>query len=709
MKKFLLTLGVAAMALSSSAATRILYQQNFETVNSVAETGWSFGGASISIGSNPYTKFLDIQLGQNNGRSAQVTWGQDIFLNEGESVLEDGVYNMEFDFQIVAGSTNQYNGCLTVFTNHAPVTNQPYRNPWSPAGYWQNYVFDMSQVNGQGYQFAVNGGTDVTVTDDVASYAIDYSSPTTFSEGTWYKVNFTVDTENRSVEYSVVAPATGDEVTSGNFEVPATNVADESLISMFAEGMFIMCARYQTRYYIDNISITTETSYDWANAPTISLTALGQTADGEENLNLRGYTIYFNEGETLHVEDAEGNVESVDYDDCEGAYVYETTVSGILKAWTTYGDATSTVVETVVDCTPVVLPAAKAKVSAVNEGYGKTYTLSVDNADVPMRPDVFISYEFTGVNGEKIEAEDQTSGCTLTVTEAGTLTITTAAFGYKSTTIEVKNDSEFEVKNTWDFARLTKDEIVEHGFPNEWTVLNSDTQSGFSNWTARRRLYYTNGTEEKEVDGELVQVPVQVFPFGFISVDNTVNVIEYSTIANPENAGRDIYFKGLSIFPEKGKKSDGNMNLTMLYRIGLLCPDGNNNNNNVYILDLDETDFVVVNYINNYGGNSNHPECASDEEYYKLLEGENAVYSVAEVGVLNAETNLYDVTHSLFRIDTCIPKITVFQPAGKSAVEGVEAAEVEGDNWYYSIDGVRMAEPTRPGIYIHNGKKVIVK
>lgn len=43
---------------------------------------------------------------------------------------------------------------------------------------------------------------------------------------------------------------------------------------------------------------------------------------------------------------------------------------------------------------------------------------------------------------------------------------------------------------------------------------------------------------------------------------------------------------------------------------------------------------------------------------------------------------------------------------GGSAVEAIEAAR---DNNRYSIDGVRVAEPTQPGLYIHNGKKVIVK
>ncbi len=45
--------------------------------------------------------------------------------------------------------------------------------------------------------------------------------------------------------------------------------------------------------------------------------------------------------------------------------------------------------------------------------------------------------------------------------------------------------------------------------------------------------------------------------------------------------------------------------------------------------------------------------------------------------------------------------------ATTTAVNTIKA--VTGDNNWYSIDGVRVVEPTKAGLYIHNGKKVIVK
>ncbi|MBD5331459.1 MAG: hypothetical protein HDS00_06125 [Bacteroides sp.] len=716
MRKSLLTLGLASLALSSFGATRILYQQNFETAASVEETGWSFGGQSIAIASDAFGKFLELSLGQNNGRSGLVTWGQEIFLDaDGNSMLEDGKYNVQFDFSIAKGSNNQYNSCITVFTNHTPVTNQSYRAPYSPAGYWQNYLFDMSQVDTESLGYVIYGGTNETVGEDgTKSYSIDYSDSKTLGEGEWYTVTLDVNTKDRTVDYSVIS-ISGEDLQSGTYDVPETDVNGEA-ISMYAEGIYALLARYQTIIDFDNIKISYESDKDYANPPTVALTGLGQNADEELDLNLRAYTITFLDGETLHVTGTDGQTVEVEYADCDGAYVYETTVSGVMKAWTTSGTASSEVIETTVDCAPCVLPAATATITSVEAGFGKTYTLSVNNEDVPLRPTIFIDYEFTGKSGKIVSETGVASGAQVTVEEEGTLKLTTSAYGYQSTSVSVANDMEFETKKVWDFARLTEDEISAALVGGTWNTLNSGSTSGFSNWTARKRLYYLSSTEMVDVVDENGNVTGQtnatIYPFGYVSEDSETQVIKYDLLdrAAIAETTKGQYFDGLTIFPERGKVDEGGLpNVGIMYHIGLYNDQTKNNNNNVYVHDLDQTDFVVVNYINDYGSNSNHPTCANDDEYYAQLAGANAVYSVAEAGTLNEETGLYDIVHALYRIDTAITKITVFKQAGAvDAVEAVDAA-VAGDNYWYSIDGVRVAEPTRPGLYIHNGKKIIVK
>ena len=358
-------------------------------------------------------------------------------------------------------------------------------------------------------------------------------------------------------------------------------------------------------------------------------------------------------------------------------------------------------VETTVDCTPVVLPGANAVISSVSAGFGKTYTIEVSNADVPLRPTIFISYEFTGVNGESISVSGQASGCMVTVNEEGVLKITTAAFGYESASVSVTNNLEFAVKKQWDFARMTDEQIKAAGFP-DYKVLNTANQGGFDNWTGRKRLYY-NLEGSMTVNEEGNEVWTAVYPFGFVSEDNTENVMYYTEIDTEGEVATNV--EGYELFP--GLHVFAGHNVSYIKHIGVYNnATSGGNNKNIDVLDLDATDFVVINRINNYGGNSCHPVCATNEEYYAQLAGDNEVYRAAD-GTLNEETGKYTVTCPVYRIDTAATCLTVYELVGGDAVETINA--VAGDNYWYSIDGVRVAEPTHPGLYIHNGKKIIVK
>lgn len=721
------------MALQSFAATRVLYRQNFENADDPVAIGWQPYRGLMTIASDSFGKFLEINQNGQNGGSTWVQWGQDIFLGkDGESVLEHGTYDVHFEYQIANSTCNQYNSEITIFTNHTPVANQGYRAPWSPAGYWQNYLFDAAQVDDKSIQtevgidnlaYAIYGGTKVTETTNeetqevTVSYSIDYSDYKKLDVNVWYQVDLHVDVASRQVEYTV---KTLDEniIQEGTYEVPETNVADGSEISMYAEGLNVMLARTNTIYDIDNIQVSFESDYDYAVEPVISLKSLGQTADGELDLNMRIYNIACSIDETLHIIGTDGKELEIPYDETsDGEYLYETTTSGTLTAWTTSGTATSEKVSVEVDCTPVVLPTASVTVTSVKNGFGKTYVLSVDNSNVPLRPTIFIDYEFVGTSGEKISGEDQTSGVKVAVEEEGTLTITTKAFGYESAKSSEVNDIEFEADKTWDFARMSEADVAKAGFTT-WSVLNSANASGFDNWTARKRLYYASSTEteEKEVDGEMVTVPKTIYPFGFIAEDNTTNVIDYSIIEGDQDNTQ--YFEGLGIF-------DNVRNVGYMKHLGVFNNETANNYNDVTIFNVNGSDFVLANYINNYGGNSNHPEVATNEEYYDVLAGDDVVLNAEKIVVpadaelpnlkregisyaLENEDGTYNIHYALYRIDTVLTKLVIFKAKnGDNAVEAINA--VIGDNNWYSIDGVRVAEPTRPGLYIHNGKKIIVK
>lgn len=710
MKKFCLTLGTALVAVSGFASERILYQQNFETVSTPEEAGWSFGGTSISIASDDYGKFLELSQGQVNGRNGLVTWGKEIFLDEeGNSVLEDGTYTAAFDFCIAANSNNQYNTEITLFTNHAPIANNTYRLPWTaPLGPWDTFIFDALQCNTAAdtdMLMAVNAPLEASTTTDEegnTTYTVSTANPYTFATGEWYTVTCNVNVETRVVEYDIVS-ITGNILTSGEFTVPEYNTnGSEEPVSMFVEGMNIMVARYATVIDIDNIKVSFESSKAIANNPTVALTRLGKDADDQLNLNLRAYTITFLEGETLHVKGTNGATEEVDYYDCDGAYVYETTTSGTMEAWTTCEDATSEVITTEIDCVPCVLPAAAASITSVEAGFGKIYTLTVDNSDVLLRPTIFINYEFKGENGESIVKEGEASGVQVYVPGKGTLAITTQAFGYQETTVSVENNIDYIVKKEYDFARMTREELKAAGF-TEWQELNSDAMSGFSNWTARKRLYYNlEGSETVNDEGETVYTAV--YPFGYVSAEGPV--LNYSEIG-VEGGDLGINVAGYELFP--GINVFAGHNVTVLEHIGVTNnATAGGNNKNIDIKNLDSTDVVVANKIGSYGSNSIHPVVATDEEYYAVLEGEDSVYLPTED--MNGEEHLgtYSVSVDIYRIDTVCTRLTIYAQ-NSAGVETIGAEFENNDPWFYTIDGLRVAEPTRPGLYIHQGKKIIVR
>ena len=719
MKKFSFLVAAAALSLTASAATRILYSQPFEAAANPEAAGWTCTAGTLSLPADENGKMLLWELGQNNGRTANAQWGAEIYSDEnGTPIIEDGSYDVSFEFSMPVFPTDQYNSAITIYTNYAPLDNQPYRARWTPSADTRvnNYILDLTQIakaaDGQ-CQFCVNGDSTDVVTLDVA---------------TFYGVNLHVNIEDRAVEYVITNLLSDEELTAGTYKVPASYMLvgkdgelTETEISMYAEGMHLMAARYQTQYAIDNIKITCYSEHDYAAAPVVALARIGQTADQEENLNMRAYNINFNEGETLHVVGTDGKEDVADFEDAYGTYEYETTTSGTLKAWTVSGDATSEVVETEVDCTPYALPAAKATIISVADGYSKTYSLSVDNSSVPLQPTIFMYWSYKDAEGNITAGEDPlTNGAKLAFDKAGVLTLTSAAFGFAETSVDIQNNAEYKQTAKIDFVHKTGDEIKKLGFAQE-DDLNSSGTSGETNWTGRRGMFYydANSATEDPETGEMVYTPV--YPFGFVAEDNTVNVIHrYKILSSQLQA--DDYYK--NVFP--GIEIWSNYNAQMKEGIGLIlntmkqgdAEDGSGlpkaGTVDIKVPNLNAGDFVVVKKIDNYGRNMEHPICMSADEYdLYVLANVSEVYAATEETVTEGEetvgTGVYSVTFPLYRIDTALAGVEIYAGQGAGIADVVNEAALKNDPYYYSIDGLRTLEPTHTGIYIHQGKKVYIR
>lgn len=100
-------------------------------------------------------------------------------------------------------------------------------------------------------------------------------------------------------------------------------------------------------------------------------------------------------------------------------------------------------------------------------------------------------------------------------------------------------------------------------------------------------------------------------------------------------------------------------------------------------------------------------EGAQDKNLWTLASTGSLASSESEEFELSAQTDLYVYTSGGNK-DHMLDLIYITGKADVgTAIEGVEAAKAEGK--WFNIQGIQVAEPTAPGLYIHNGKKIIVK
>lgn len=109
---------------------------------------------------------------------------------------------------------------------------------------------------------------------------------------------------------------------------------------------------------------------------------------------------------------------------------------------------------------------------------------------------------------------------------------------------------------------------------------------------------------------------------------------------------------------------------------------------------------------------------ASTEATFTIYVGETAYSITATVGNKGSDsTNEFTITESASVVLTGGEGSTnagydyiyiVGTSASSTAIESINAEQVENDDAYYNLQGIKVLNPTR-GIYIHNGKKVLVK
>ena len=669
MRKFYLFLtALFAFATSASAGIKVLYNQTYEAATDVASTGWASPNAAdgLSIGSDKFGKYLQFSP-TGNDRSAHLYWGADLI--KSASVTS---YTVSFDFSATAWGYNHATTEYTIMSDETTATKKPNANYRANSANW---LFDLSQLP------EANGGKALASTgDQVFAICGDTASTVTLSSGVFYTAILDIDTVARTVDWSIVNPA-GNRVASNTYVVPEG-------VDMVATGIYFLGARYNPVQVFDNIKVSTELDVDVANNPTMTLMGI--------NNQQRVYQIGFMEGETLHLSYNGQELDPISYADCDGLYTWSNNINynpdneelvtdacttGTLEAWTTSGSVASEKMSVDVSNEIVALPAAALSVTNVTEGFGKTYTMTVDNSSTPLSPTVFVDYTFTPSDGgDVLKGSDLKTGSSIEVPSKGTLELVSKAFGYGETKTTIVNDVEYAQSADYDFAHMT----IPVGFNEDGKVTGNYATYGrlYGNQEGTEVVDETTGntTYTKLTYNDIIQYTKKSSEW-----TDSILVDKVAFTAIPSVNVHIWPGVGLNLEGRKGDDLSGSW-ITSLY----LTVNG-----------LTSDDIVLVSSLSNYGSNSLHPVVATLDDYV-------AAHNAPITSVLKGNDQI-----ALYRISDVIARILVMSPkknaTGISEVS-VEENKLNADAPIYTISGVRVSKNNlKAGVYVQNGKKFVVR
>lgn len=670
MRKFYLFLtALVAFATSANASIKVLYNQNFEAATDVASTQWVSPSAAggLSISGDQFGKFIRFTQ-SGNDRSAHLLWGTDLIKSENVAS-----YTVSFDMSATAWGYNHSTTEYTIMSDETNCTKKPNNNFRANSANW---LFDLTQIP------EASGGKALAATgDQVFAINGDSAYTVTLSSGVFYKVTLDIDTIARTVDWKIENPAKEVTVASNTYTVPEGT-------SMIATGLYFLGARYNHNQVFDNIRVSTYVDEDVANNPSVALTGI--------NNQQRIYKIQFLKGETLHLSFQGNELDPISFADCDGDYVWsnnpnfnpeneelvnDACATGTLVAWTTSGSAISEKISEEVSNEIIALPAAALSVTNVTEGFGKTYTMTVDNSSTPLLPTVFVDYTFTPSDGgDVLKGSDLKTGSSIEVPSKGTLELVSKAFGYGETKTTIVNDVEYAQSADYDFAHMT----IPVGFNEDGKVTGNYATYGrlYGNQEGTEVVDETTGntTYTKLTYNDIIQYTKKSSEW-----TDSILVDKVAFTAIPSVNVHIWPGVGLNVEGRKGDDLSGSW-ITSLY----LTVNG-----------LTSDDIVLVSSLSNYGSNSLHPVVATLDDYV-------AAHNAPITSVLKGNDQI-----ALYRISDVIARILVMSPkknaTGISEVS-VEENKLNTDAPIYTISGVRVSKNNlKAGVYVQNGKKFVVR
>ena len=665
MKKF--TLISLLMLICCTMAKAQLMDKFFFKIPTDKADGWTLQDAG-RMTLTPGKDYLEVKLTNNGGRMINRFWNEDAWKKVDVASLPNNTYKFSKDMKMTVNATRTDMEFVLLPVNACTATDSRVSS--------HNYHWFNNEGEDYFFRYRVTASTaetaDIVINENPTARG-DWPTPTEESE---------TATLNVGVKYSfAVEINVADKTATYTISDEEGNVVKTGVHNYVCEenraGIWVMSTNSANSVIqLSNMGLSYKAEGPFAVEPSVDLLA----AIGEQ----RAYYVDFSEGHTLHwiqvgdAEDALGNAYAdgkeytVGYGDANDTREFEQnaeeyfgkkiiycTKSGDLKVWTSLDDDEAKVSDEIITpvvCETIAMPVPVAKITNVEAGYGKEYTITADNSSTLLQPVVTIKCIVKNASGSVIEEKDILSGEKVKFTDAGSIEMYSfdgthpQEWYAPSEKVTITNNAEYVVAEDKSYI-MTYDEI--NAGLSGWDKVELVDAAGKSHWdrimSSEKRGYKADGTNEVYVeDNAASYVSVKEGHGIFADTDcgtenakwnvlcpNDVYTCALPLIPSEENAAlykvfNDHYawcmmpFEGL-VYYDVSTKVDGDCAVRSNYLNMHLDPQYTSD-------DASKPNFFIVNKTGGY----NRPDkgdCTSSEvvvagETFKLYRYDTAISSV---------------------------------------------------------------------------------
>ena len=708
MKKF--TLISLLMLICCTMAKAELMDKYFFKIPTDKADGWTLQDAG-RMTLTPNKDYLEVKLTNNGGRMINRFWNEDAWKKVDVASLPNNTYKFTKDMKMTVNATRTDMEFVLLPVNACTATDSRVSS--------HNYHWFNNEGEDYFFRYRVTASTaetaDIVINENPTARG-DWPTPTEESEtatlnvGVKYSFAVEINVAEKTATYTI-SDEEGNVVKTGVHNY----VCEEN-----RAGIWVMSPNSANSVIqLSNMGLSYKAEGPFAVEPSVDLLA----AIGEQ----RAYYVDFSEGHTLHwiqvgdAEDALGNAYAdgeeytVGYGDANDTREFEQnaeeyfgkkiiycTKSGDLKVWTSLDDDEAKVSDEIITpvvCETIAMPVPVAKITNVEAGYGKEYTITADNSSTLLQPVVTIKCIVKNASGSVIEEKDILSGEKVKFTDAGSIEMYSfdgthpQEWYAPSEKVTITNNAEYVVAEDKSYI-MTYDEI--NAGLSGWDKVELVDAAGKSHWdrimSSEKRGYKADGTNEVYVEDNAAS---------YVSVKEGHGIFA-DTDCGTENAKwnvlcpNDVYTCALPLIPSEEnaalyKVFNDHYAWCMMPFEGLVYYDVNTK--------VDGDCAVRSNYLNMHLDPQYTSDDASKPNFF--IVNKTGGYNRPDKGdCTSSEVVVAGETFKLYRYDTAISSVKVM--TYKGFVPG--SAGISSINGEETVAKVRKIA-TKNGIVIVKGEK----